>query len=100
MHTYILNMCLGGNGCRAYGAQIIFGIDPQPCRVCVRTGRETAGPSTALRSGRDDNSVAGKWSQKRSDERLPRSHRIVIPTGADPDFRYAALTSSHVCGFQ
>src|ERR1700733_4989557 len=26
-------------------------------RVCVRTGRETAGPSTALRSGRDDNSV-------------------------------------------
>jgi hypothetical protein len=23
--------------------------------VCVRTGRETAGPSTALRSGRDDN---------------------------------------------
>jgi hypothetical protein len=25
--------------------------------VCVRTGRETAGPSTALRSGRDDNSV-------------------------------------------
>jgi hypothetical protein len=26
-------------------------------RVCVRTGGETAGPSTALRSGRDDNSV-------------------------------------------
>jgi hypothetical protein len=26
--------------------------------------------------------------------------QFVIPTGADPDFRYAALTSSHVCGFQ
>jgi hypothetical protein len=26
-------------------------------RVCVRTGRETAGPSTPLRFGRDDNSV-------------------------------------------
>ncbi len=33
-------------------------------RVCVRTGRETAGPSTPLRSGRDDNSVARKWSHK------------------------------------
>jgi hypothetical protein len=30
---------------------------PRSSRVCVRTGRETAGPSTALRSGRDDNSV-------------------------------------------
>jgi hypothetical protein len=26
-------------------------------RVCVRTGTETAGPSTSLRFGRDDNSV-------------------------------------------
>src|ERR1700733_6757198 len=28
-------------------------------RGCVSTGKETAGPSTTLRSGRDDNSVAG-----------------------------------------
>src|ERR1700679_2034471 len=33
----------------------------QGLEVCVETGRETAGPSTALRSGRDDNSVASKW---------------------------------------
>jgi hypothetical protein len=36
----------------------------QDQRVCVRTGRETAGPSTALRSGRDDNSVAGEMAPK------------------------------------
>ena len=39
-------------------------------RGFVSTGKETAGPSTALRSGRDDNSVAGKWAQKRSNEWL------------------------------
>ena len=42
--------------------------------VCVRTGRETAGPSTALRSGRDDNSVAGKCLPKGSNEWL-----LVVP---------------------
>jgi hypothetical protein len=34
----------------------------------LRTGRETAGPSTALRSGRDHNSVGWKWTQERSDD--------------------------------
>jgi hypothetical protein len=34
-------------------------------RVCVRTRRETAGPSTTLRFGRDDNFVAWKRLQPR-----------------------------------
>src|SRR5580658_1527772 len=39
-------------------------------RARVSTESETAGPSTAPRSGRDDNSVAENWSQKRSNEWL------------------------------
>jgi hypothetical protein len=45
-----------------------------------RTGRETAGPSTPLRSGRDDNSVARKWSQKRSDEWM-----LIVQQNCHPD---------------
>jgi hypothetical protein len=60
----------------------------KPCPSCKalfrslfsRAGRETAGPSTTLRSGRDDNSVAGKWSQKRSDEWL-----LMVPQNCHPD---------------
>jgi hypothetical protein len=43
----------------AYGSAslpLCFALGPA-FRVRVRTGRETAGPSTTLRSGRDDNSV-------------------------------------------
>ena len=35
-----------------------FGRAPR-FRGCVRPGKATAGPSTTLRSGRDDNSIAG-----------------------------------------
>jgi Flp pilus assembly protein TadG len=45
-------------------AEILWSLRGLGLRGCVRTGKETAGPSTALRSGRDDNSVARKWSQK------------------------------------
>jgi len=48
-------------------------------RAATRT-KETAGPSTALRSGRDDNSVKGKWHQKRSDEWL-----LMVPQNCHPD---------------
>ena len=41
----------------------------------MRTGRETAGPSTTLRSGRDDNSAAGKMAPKAAHEWL-----LVVPT--------------------
>ena len=51
----------------------------------------TAGPSTTLRSGRDD-----KFVRKQG---CLFSNRIVIPTGADPDFLHRGTTSSHVCGF-
>ena len=45
MHTLHPQYVIGGNGCRAYGAQIIFGIDPQPCRAGLKfSGR----PSRAL----------------------------------------------------
>jgi hypothetical protein len=57
-------------------------------RVCVRTGRETAGPSTTLRSGRDDNSVCAQEFQR---EILDPRNRIVIPTGAK--------RSGGTCGF-
>jgi hypothetical protein len=46
----------------------------------VRTGRDTAGPSTALRSGRDDNSVAWKRAQKWSDEWL-----LIVQQNCHPD---------------
>jgi hypothetical protein len=46
----------------------------------VRTGSETAGPSTALRSGRDDNSNGWKWPKKCLDEWL-----LMIPQNCHPD---------------
>ena len=49
----------------------------------MRTGRETAGPSTTLRSGRDDNSAVPARASVRS---TWPCNRIVIPTGAYPDF--------------
>src|SRR6202021_828120 len=55
-------------------------------RVCVRTGRETAGPSTALRSGRDDNSVGPLTAIRLTALGPFPCNRIVIPTGAYPDF--------------
>src|ERR1700722_2834978 len=57
----------------------------------LRTGRETAGPSTTLRFGRDDNSVAGEWSQSDQRNGCLWPHRIVIPTGAQ--------RSGGTCGF-
>ena len=53
-----------------------------------KPGQETAGPSTALRSGRDDNCVAGV---KYFSLKLLRHERIVIPTGAK--------RSGGTCGF-
>ncbi len=47
----------------------------------MRVGRETAGPSTALRSGRDDNSIVGKWPRQRLDEWLSMVH--LSSRGAD-----------------
>ena len=50
--------------------------------LCVRTERDTAGPSTALRSGRDDNSVEPLTVIRLiAFGPFPRN-RIVIPTGA------------------
>src|ERR1700734_1359380 len=47
--------------------------------VCVRTGRETAGPSTALRSGRDDDSVGPLALIHLTAFRPFPCNRIVIP---------------------
>jgi hypothetical protein len=51
-------------------------------RGCVRTGRETAGPSTSLRSGRDDNSVAREMPKNTRGMDLNSPTKCVIPTGA------------------
>jgi hypothetical protein len=51
-------------------------------RGCVRTGRETAGPSTTLRSGRDDKFFARKMAKNRQRNGSQQPNRIVIPTGA------------------
>jgi len=69
-------------------------------RVCVRTGKKAkAGPSTALRSGRDDNSFARKYGLSSriwviSTTKLSsRPERTRISCHAD-------LTNVHVCGFR
>jgi hypothetical protein len=63
----------------------------RPCRFCVRTRRETAGPSTTLRSGRDDNSL-GLLTAIRPTAFGPfPCNRIVIPTGVQ--------RSGGTCGF-
>jgi hypothetical protein len=87
---------------------------------------ETAGPSTTLRSGRDDSSVvagidATEQCPTPATELSSRPERsvvegpavsplpthnshlshlspLVIPTGADPDFLLRAASSDHVCG--
>jgi hypothetical protein len=48
----------------------------------VSTGRETAGPSTTLRSGRDDNFVAPFTTVAGLGAQPFPYNRIVIPTGA------------------
>jgi hypothetical protein len=60
------------------------------------TAAETAGPSTALRSGRDDNSVSGR--NRCTGTVSDPCNRIVIPTGAYPDFLLRAASDNHVCG--
>jgi hypothetical protein len=62
-------------------------------RVCVRTS-ETAGPSTTLRSGRDDNFIATKplGSVQPSDGDCPN---LVIPTGAKRSGGTCGFASSH-----
>jgi hypothetical protein len=63
-------------------------------RFCVTEGG-TAGPSTTLRFGRDDKGegcdlnrkpVLVRISVPATNSTLRRHDRIVIPTGADPDF--------------
>jgi hypothetical protein len=46
----------------------------------MRAGKETAGFSTPLRSGQDDNSVGRKWPQTWSDEWLS-----MVPQNCHPD---------------
>src|ERR1700733_8152768 len=58
-------------------------------------GPKTVGPSTTLRSGRDDNSVAGASISRGSS---CVHNRIVIPTGADPDFLLRRASNDHECG--
>ena len=57
----------------------------------MRTGRETADPSTALRSGRDDNSVGPLTAIRLTAFGPFPCNRIVIPTGAQ--------RSGGICGF-
>jgi hypothetical protein len=66
---------------------------------CPRENRkkETAGPSTALRSGRDDNSVAGKWPQKRSDEWLLMVPQNCHPDRSEPGFPVTRPSSTPTC---
>jgi hypothetical protein len=54
---------------------------------------DTAGPSTTLRSGRDDNFVA----QEKLSSRLPR---LAVGPERTRISCYAALTNARVCGFQ
>ena len=54
--------------------------------------KETAGPTTTLRSGRDDKFFAGNGLKSGRTKGGKWSHRIVIPTGAYPDF---LLRGSH-----
>jgi hypothetical protein len=82
--------------CRASSAPQSWPSVPQPGRVCVRAGRETAGPSTTLRSGRDDNSAVPARVSVRS---TWPCNRIVIPTGAYPDFLPRSAGHGRVCGF-
>jgi hypothetical protein len=50
--------------------------------------KETAGPSTTLRYGRDENSIAGAKAIAGVTRSTSCGHnRIVIPTVAYPDFR-------------
>ena len=57
---------------------------------------ETAGPSTALRSGRDDNSVAAGIDMTES--MSAPCNKLVIPTGAYPDFLLRAASNEQMCG--
>jgi hypothetical protein len=87
---------------------------------------ETAGPSTTLRSGRDDNSVAvvrhfsfasipattelssrpersvvegpAVYPLPTHNSHLSHLSPLVIPTGAYPDFLLRAASDDHVCG--
>ncbi len=54
-------------------------------------GKETAGPSTSLRSGRDDNSVVPPAAGSVDRAKANSHNRIVIPTGAQ--------RSGGTCGF-
>jgi hypothetical protein len=72
---------------------IFFERFRQPTSMSAR--KETAGPSTALRSGRDDSSVV---AQQLLPGKLDPCNRIVIPTGAYPDFLPRAASNDHVCG--
>jgi hypothetical protein len=52
-------------GAKSRGA--LFGAKKvQGLKRCVSTGKETAGPSTTLRSGRDDNSVLSATASARN----------------------------------
>jgi hypothetical protein len=74
----------------------------------VRTERETAGPSTTLRSGRDDNSVApltairltafGAISLQQNCH--PACPAVAVGPERTRISCYAAPTSGNVCGFQ
>jgi hypothetical protein len=64
--------------------------------VCEKRGKETAGPSTTLRSGRDDN-FAGPQELQR--ERHDPRDKIVIPTGAKRrDLRFGSSFLESVFG--
>ncbi len=82
------------DGCSTIQKQIYGGFSRCGCggyRVCVRTRRETAGPSTTLRSGRDDNSVGILTASSPTASKAIFCKRIVIPTGAK--------RSGGTCGF-
>jgi hypothetical protein len=68
-------------------------------RVRVRTRRETAGPSTALGSDRDDKFVGRKCLKSGHRNGCRWSHRIVIPTGAYPDFLLRGSRQGRVWAF-
>ena len=58
----------------------------------MRTEKETADLSATLRSGRDDNS---SWERN-----LAFPNKLVIPTGAYPDFLPRCTRQDHVCAFR